>query len=118
MKYHEVARPGESRAYYCLYVILDIYSRNVVGWMLAIRETAALAEVLIEQTCLKQRISRGQPSLHADRGSSMTSKPVPRFEHLEHAIGDERPSAPPSPHSVAKPVPGKRVPACRSRSAG
>jgi len=44
--------------------------------MLATRETAALAEVLIEQTCLKQRISRGQLSLHADRGSSMTSKPV------------------------------------------
>jgi len=62
--------------YYYLYVILDIYSRYVVGWMLATRETAALAEVLIEQTCLKQRISRGQLSLHADRGSSMTSKPV------------------------------------------
>jgi len=62
--------------YYYLYVILDIYSRYVVGWMLATRETASLAEVLIEQTCIKQRISRGQLSLHADRGSSMTSKPV------------------------------------------
>ena len=62
--------------YYYLYVILDIYSRYVVGWMLATRESAALAEVLIKQTCAKQGIGRGQLTIHADRGSSMTSKPV------------------------------------------
>ena len=62
--------------YYYLYVILDIYSRYVTGWMLAPRESAALAEKLIADTCAKQGISRGQLTIHADRGSSMTSKPV------------------------------------------
>jgi putative transposase len=62
--------------YYHLYVILDIYSRYAVGWMAATRESAVLAEKLISETCAKQGITRGQLSLHADRGSSMTSKPV------------------------------------------
>jgi putative transposase len=62
--------------YYHLYVILDIYSRYAVGWMVATRESAVLAEKLIAATCDKQGITRGQLSLHADRGSSMTSKPV------------------------------------------
>lgn len=62
--------------YYYLYVILDIFSRYVVGWMVASRESAALAETLIKQTVAKQGIARGQLALHADRGSSMTSKPV------------------------------------------
>ena len=61
---------------YHLYVILDIYSRYVVGWMVAHRESAALAEMLIRQTCTKQSIGRDQLTIHADRGSSMTSKPV------------------------------------------
>jgi putative transposase len=63
-------------AYFHLYVILDIYSRYAVGWMVASREPAALAEKLIAETCAKQGIAPGQLSLHADRGSSMTSKPV------------------------------------------
>jgi len=62
--------------YYYLYVILDIFSRYVVGWMVASRESATLAEVLIRQTCTKQDIGRDQLTIHADRGSSMTSKPV------------------------------------------
>jgi putative transposase len=62
--------------YFHLYVILDIYSRYAVGWMVATRESAVLAEKLIAETCAKQGITRGQLSLHADRGSSMTSKPV------------------------------------------
>ena len=62
--------------YYHLYVILDIFSRYAVGWMVATRESAALAEKLISATCAKQGITRGQLSLHADRGTSMTSKPV------------------------------------------
>jgi putative transposase len=62
--------------YYYLYVILDIHSRYAVGWMLAARESAILAEKLIADTCAKQGISRGQLTIHADRGSSMTSKPV------------------------------------------
>jgi len=62
--------------YYYLYVILDIYSRYVVGWMVAHREQAELAERLIAETLAKQEITAGQLTLHADRGSSMTSKPV------------------------------------------
>lgn len=62
--------------YFYLYVILDIFSRYVVGWMVAHRESAALAERLIAETCEKQRIKPGQLTLHADRGTSMTSKPV------------------------------------------
>jgi putative transposase len=55
---------------------LDIFSRYVVGWMVAGRESAALAEVLIRQTCARQGIGRDQLTIHADHGSSMTSKPV------------------------------------------
>ena len=62
--------------YFYLYVILDVFSRYVVGWMVAHRESAALAEKLIRETCARQGIVPGQLTLHADRGSSMTSKPV------------------------------------------
>ena len=62
--------------YFYLYVILDIYSRYVVGWMVAHQELAALAERLIAETAAKQQVPPGQLTLHADRGSSMTSKPV------------------------------------------
>jgi len=62
--------------YYYLYVILDIFSRYVTGWMVAHRESAALAERLIADSCLKQGILPGQLTLHADRGSSMRSKTV------------------------------------------
>jgi len=62
--------------YYYLYVILDIFSRYVVGWMLAHRESAELAKKLIKETCLKQGIERDTLTIHADRGSSMKSKPV------------------------------------------
>jgi putative transposase len=62
--------------YFYLYVILDVFSRCVVGWMLATRESRTLAEQLIAETCAKQHIKPGQLTLHADRGSSMTSKPV------------------------------------------
>jgi putative transposase len=62
--------------YYYLYVILDIFSRYVVGWMIAYRESAALAKRLIAETCEKENIQPGQLKLHADRGSSMKSKTV------------------------------------------
>jgi putative transposase len=62
--------------YFYLYVILDVYSRYVVGWMVAHREQADLAERLIAETLAKQEVPSGQLTLHADRGSSMTSKPV------------------------------------------
>jgi putative transposase len=62
--------------YYYLYKIIDVYSRNVVGWMVAHRESADLAEGLIADTILKQEIRPGQLTIHADRGSSMTSVTV------------------------------------------
>src|SRR5438270_12057541 len=62
--------------YFYLYVILDVFSRYVVGWMVAPRESAELARKLIEDACSKQQIHSGQLTIHADRGSSMTSKPV------------------------------------------
>ena len=62
--------------YFYLYVILDVFSRYVVGWMVAPRESAELAKKLIEETCEKQNIQPDQLSLHADRGSAMRSKPV------------------------------------------
>jgi putative transposase len=62
--------------YYYLYVILDIYSRYVPGWMLAHAENASLAQALLADTAAKQRIERGQLTIHADRGSPMTAKPV------------------------------------------
>jgi len=63
-------------SYYYLYVIMDIYSRYVVGWMVATRESALLAERLIQETCLKQNIDPDQLTIHADRGPSMRSKLV------------------------------------------
>jgi putative transposase len=63
-------------SYFYLYVLLDIYSRYVVGWMVAHRESAQLAKRLIAESARKQSIEPGQLTVHADRGSSMTSKPV------------------------------------------
>jgi len=62
--------------YYYLYVLLDIFSRYVPGWMLATQESNALAKHLIEETCRRQGIAPGQLTTHSDRGPSMTSKPV------------------------------------------
>jgi len=62
--------------YFYLYVILDVFSRYVVGWMVASRESAVLARKLIAETCVKQGIQAEQLILHADRGSSMKSKAV------------------------------------------
>jgi putative transposase len=62
--------------YFYLYVLLDVFSRYVTGWMVAYRESAELAKRLIEESCKKQHIQPGQLTLHADRGTSMSSKPV------------------------------------------
>lgn len=59
---------------YSLYVVLDIFSRYVVAWLVAEREAKPLAEWLLEQALLRQKVDRGQLTLHADRGSTMTSK--------------------------------------------
>ena len=62
--------------YYYLYVIIDLYSRYVPGWLLASRETAALAERLLAESIAKHHVVADQLTVHADRGTSMASKPV------------------------------------------
>jgi putative transposase len=62
--------------YFYLYVIMDIFSRYVVGWMIAPNESGVLAKRLIAETCEKQNVLPGQLTIHADRGTSMRSKPV------------------------------------------
>lgn len=75
-----------------LYVIMDIFSRCVVGWLLADRESETLARQLINDTCERQGIERGQLTVHADRGSSMRSKTVAQLlEDLGVAKSHSRP---------------------------
>jgi putative transposase len=74
----------EKWTYYYLYVILDIYSRTVVGWMLAHRESSDLAKQLIQTTIEKHEISADQLIIHSDRGPSMTSHSV---AHLLGSLG-------------------------------
>jgi putative transposase len=62
--------------YFYLYVVLDVFSRHVVGWVVADAESKTLAERLLRETCERQHIAPGQLTVHADRGSSMKSKPV------------------------------------------
>jgi len=69
-------RSGTRGKYYELYVIIDIYSRFVVGWTVDEHETGELAKEFIADTCSRHGIRRRQLCLHADRGTSMTSKPV------------------------------------------
>ena len=66
----------ERGVYYELFVIIDIFSRYVVGWMVSPAETGELAEAFIADAFARQGIDRDQLTLHADRGTSMTSKPV------------------------------------------
>jgi transposase InsO family protein len=65
--------------YYYLYVILDVFSRYVVGWRLADYESAELAQPLIAESCRKQGIARDQLTLHADRGAAMVAKSLAQF---------------------------------------
>jgi putative transposase len=62
--------------YFYLYVILDVFSRYVVGWMAAERDSATLAQRLIQQTCDRQGVEPGKLTIHADRGSAMIAKSV------------------------------------------
>lgn len=62
--------------YFYLYVLLDVFSRYVVGWLLADRESAALGKQMIEESCARQGIVPGQLTVHSDRGAPMTSKTV------------------------------------------
>ena len=67
--------PAKWTTYY-LYVMIDIFSRYIVGWLIAERESGALAEQLITETCAKQQIARDQLTIHADNGGPMIAKPV------------------------------------------
>jgi len=85
--------------YYYLYVVMDIFSRYIVGWMVAPHESAALAKKLIGESCAKQRIAPGDLTIHADRGSSMTSKSLALFladigvtrSHSRPYVSDDNP---------------------------
>ncbi len=66
----------EKWSYHYLYVIIDVYSRFVVGWMIAQQESAALAETLITETCFRENIPPEKLALHSDRGAAMRSKTV------------------------------------------
>ena len=67
--------PGPTKGtYYTLYVILDIFSRYIVGWQVTERESAVAAQELIAACCERQRIPRAQLTVHADRGSPMVAK--------------------------------------------
>ena len=85
--------------YFYLYVILDVYSRYVVGWMIAERESEVLAQELIRATCAKQGIQPGQLTLHADNGSAMIAKSVAQLlidlevvkSHSRPHVSDDNP---------------------------
>jgi len=89
----------EKWRYFQLYVILDVYSRYIVGWMVADRESDALAERLIAETCARQGIERDLLTLHADNGSSMKSKLVAQLlvdlgvtkSHSRPHVSDDNP---------------------------
>jgi putative transposase len=67
--------PGPLKGlFFCLYVVLDLFSRFVVGWLIAERESAALAEQVIAESCARQGVAPGQLTIHSDRGGPMTAK--------------------------------------------
>jgi putative transposase len=85
--------------YFYLYVMLDLFSRYVVGWLLAQQENASLAQRLISESCAKQGIESGQLTIHADRGVPMTSKTVAQLladlgvekTHSRPRVSDDNP---------------------------
>jgi putative transposase len=82
-------------SYFYLYVILDVFSRYVVGWLIAEGESAELAEQLIGESCRKQQIERGELTLHADRGPAMIAKRVAQLLiDLDVAKSHSRPYTP------------------------
>ena len=94
-------------SYFHLYVIIDIYSRYTVGWLLADRESAALAEQLLADSVAKQGIDRDRLTIHADNGSSMASKPVAfLLADLGVTKSHSRPHTSRLPKTVALPEPG------------
>ncbi len=97
--------PGPAKwAYHYLYVILDVYSRFVVGWMVAAQESSELAETLITETCQRQNILPEKLALHSDRGAAMRSKTVAQLlVDLHIAQSFSRPYTPnDNPYSEAQ----------------
>ena len=90
--------PGKGD-YFHLYVILDLYSRYVVGWMVSASESGEQAEQFIDDTCARHGITRGQLTVHADRGTSMRSKTVALLladlgvikSHSRPSVSDDNP---------------------------
>jgi putative transposase len=89
-------RPG---IWYNLYVVLDVFSRLIVGWIVAAREDALLAEQLIADACAREAIEPGQLTVHADRGAPMTSKTLAELfldlgvskSHSRPSVSDDNP---------------------------
>lgn len=79
--------------YFYRYAIIDVYSRKSVGWMVASRESASLAEQLLGATIRSERVPAKQLTIHADRGASLASKPVAL---LLGDLGSPRPTADPA----------------------
>lgn len=92
-------RAAEKWTYYYLYVLLDIYSRYVVGWMLAHREDGELAAELVRESYEKQGVEPGQVIVHADRGSAPTAKTLAQLcadlgveqSHSRPYVSDDNP---------------------------
>ncbi len=92
-------RAAEKWMYYYLYVLLDIYSRYVVGWMLAHREDGELAAELVRESYEKQGVEPGQVIVHADRGSAPTAKTLAQLcadlgvdqSHSRPYVSDDNP---------------------------
>ena len=88
--------------YFYLHVILDVFSRYAVSCMVADRDSAELAKWLIEYSSVKQNIAPGQLTIHADSGSSLTSRPVAFLmadlgvtkTHSRLYVSDDNPSLP------------------------
>jgi transposase InsO family protein len=74
--------------YYYLDVVLDVFSRYAVGWMLAQRESASLAEKLIAESCERQKISPGQLTVHVGRGVRAAPRAVPERAAVTEATAD------------------------------
>jgi putative transposase len=97
--------PGPAKwVYYYLYVILDVFSRYVVGWLIAEVESAELAERLISESCTRQGLGKHQLTLHSDRGSPMKAKTVSQLlTDLDIIKSHSRPHVPDdNPYSEAQ----------------
>jgi putative transposase len=92
-------KTGIKFKYHHLYVIIDMFSRYVVGWVVHDHEDAGLASQLIEQTCEKQKILPGELTIHADRGAAMKSQSVAQLmadldinkSHSRPYVSDDNP---------------------------